>query len=224
MLWNAHKLMKNSRMKSGLCASVSTLPSRSCCFALTRIETASSLCQIVCQCWNMQVWLCIMDCLLSHGLKLKEDRQHMFKKVRRVWESQHPLKGDGQLCMVLLVLWKCCLLFLFSQYMRIIITIINNNNNNNDSYIALYPVKIYKLVALYIINIKIRLTIKKSASTINAYINIKMTKKPGWNKKNIKAFYTHRNNHKYYKIMHILIPTWHSEKHKYCHDNHKSTK
>ena len=34
----------------------------------------------------------------------------------------------------------------------------NNNNNNNNSYIALYPVKIYKLVALYIINIKIRLT------------------------------------------------------------------
>ena len=36
-----------------------------------------------------------------------------------------------------------------------------DNNNNNDSYIALYPVKIYKLAALYIINIKIRLTIKK---------------------------------------------------------------
>ena len=33
--------------------------------------------------------------------------------------------------------------------------------NNNNSYIALYPVKIYKLAALYIINIKIRLTIKK---------------------------------------------------------------
>ena len=43
------------------------------------------------------------------------------------------------------------------------------NNNNNNSYIALYPVKIYKLAALYIINIKIRLTIK---NTINAYINI----------------------------------------------------
>ena len=26
----------------------------------------------------------------------------------------------------------------------------NNNNNNNNSYIALYPVKIYKLAALYI--------------------------------------------------------------------------
>ena len=48
----------------------------------------------------------------------------------------------------------------------------NNNNNNNNSYIALYPVKIYKLAALYIINIKIRLTIK---NTINAYINIKLT-------------------------------------------------
>ena len=45
----------------------------------------------------------------------------------------------------------------------------NNNNNNNNSYIALYPVKIYKFAALYIINIKIRLTIK---NTINAYINI----------------------------------------------------
>ena len=51
----------------------------------------------------------------------------------------------------------------------------NNNDNNNNSYIALYPVKIYKLAALYIINIKIRLTIKKSTSTINAYINIKLT-------------------------------------------------
>ena len=44
----------------------------------------------------------------------------------------------------------------------IINIIINNNNNNNNSYIALYPVKIYKLAALYIINIKIRLTIKKA--------------------------------------------------------------
>ena len=40
-------------------------------------------------------------------------------------------------------------------------TLNNNNNNNNDSYMALYPVKIYKLAALYIINIKISLTIKK---------------------------------------------------------------
>ena len=89
--------------------------------------------------------------------------------------------------------------------------------NNNNSYIALYHLNIYKLAALYIINIKIRLTIQKCTSTINAYINIKMTKKPGWNKNIIKAFYTHRNNHKYYKIMHILISTWQSEKHKYCH-------
>ena len=32
---------------------------------------------------------------------------------------------------------------------------------NNNSYITLYPVQIYKLAVLYIINIKIRLTIKK---------------------------------------------------------------
>ena len=38
------------------------------------------------------------------------------------------------------------------------------------------PVKIYKLAALYIINIKIHLTIKKSTSIINAHININMTK------------------------------------------------
>ena len=38
---------------------------------------------------------------------------------------------------------------------------IMHNNNNNNSYIALYPVKIYKLAALDIINIKIRLTIRK---------------------------------------------------------------
>ena len=52
--------------------------------------------------------------------------------------------------------------------------------NNNDSYTALYPVTIYELTELYIINIKIRLTIKKkkkkSTRTIIAYINIKMTK------------------------------------------------
>ena len=34
-------------------------------------------------------------------------------------------------------------------------------NDSNNSCIALYPVKIYKLAALFIINIKIRLTIKK---------------------------------------------------------------
>ena len=33
--------------------------------------------------------------------------------------------------------------------------------HNNNSYIALYPVNIYKLAALYIINIKICLTIQK---------------------------------------------------------------
>ena len=32
-------------------------------------------------------------------------------------------------------------------------------NNNNNSYIALYHVNIYKLAALYIINIKIPLTL-----------------------------------------------------------------
>ena len=36
------------------------------------------------------------------------------------------------------------------------------HNNNNNSYIALDPVKIYELAALYIINIKIHLTIKKA--------------------------------------------------------------
>ena len=35
----------------------------------------------------------------------------------------------------------------------------DDDDNNNNSYAALYPVKIYKLAALYIINIKIRLTI-----------------------------------------------------------------
>ena len=35
----------------------------------------------------------------------------------------------------------------------------NNNNNNNNSYIALYPERNYELAALYIINIKIRLTV-----------------------------------------------------------------
>ena len=34
-------------------------------------------------------------------------------------------------------------------------------DDNNNRYIALYPVNIYELAALYIINIKIYLTIKK---------------------------------------------------------------
>ena len=59
-----------------------------------------------------------------------------------------------------------------SQYRKLTLEMKINNNN---SYIALYPVNIYKLAALYIINIKFRLTIKKSTSTINAYINIKLT-------------------------------------------------
>ena len=50
----------------------------------------------------------------------------------------------------------------------------------------------------------------KKQSTVNVYINI-------------EAFHTHWNNHKYYKIMHILISTWQTEKHKYCYDNQKST-
>ena len=39
---------------------------------------------------------------------------------------------------------------------------IHNNNNNNNSYTALNPVKHYELAELYIINIKIHLTIKKA--------------------------------------------------------------
>ena len=52
---------------------------------------------------------------------------------------------------------------------------------------------------------------KKKQSTEYAYIDI-------------KAFHTHWNKHKPYKIMYILISTWQSEKHKYCQDNQKSTK
>lgn len=36
------------------------------------------------------------------------------------------------------------------------------NNDNNSSYIALYPVNIYELMALYIINMRIHLTIEKN--------------------------------------------------------------
>ena len=38
----------------------------------------------------------------------------------------------------------------------------NNTANNNNSYIALHPVNIYELAALYIIDFKIYLTIKKN--------------------------------------------------------------
>ena len=39
---------------------------------------------------------------------------------------------------------------------------VDSNNNDNKSYITLYPVNIYELAALYIINLNIYLTIKKA--------------------------------------------------------------
>ena len=48
---------------------------------------------------------------------------------------------------------------------------VDSNNNENKSCIALYPVNIYELAALYIINLNIYLTVKKA----NAYININMS-------------------------------------------------
>ena len=58
-------------------------------------------------------------------------------------------------------------------------------NNNINSYIALYPVKIYEIAVLYIINIKIHLTIKKAEyyKCINQYQH---DKKSGWNKQTNK--------------------------------------
>ena len=38
--------------------------------------------------------------------------------------------------------------------------------DNNNSYIVLYPIKIHKLTVLYIINIKIHLTIIKKAQVL----------------------------------------------------------
>ena len=43
----------------------------------------------------------------------------------------------------------------------IVTTVVDARDNYNNSYTALYPVNIYELAALYIINIKIRLTIQK---------------------------------------------------------------
>ena len=42
----------------------------------------------------------------------------------------------------------------------------DKNNNNNNSYRALCPVNIYRLAALYIINIKIRLTVKTNKQVL----------------------------------------------------------
>ena len=50
----------------------------------------------------------------------------------------------------------------------------------------LYTVKIQELAALFIINIKIHLTIKKSTSTINAHISVNMTKSHDEKKKEKK--------------------------------------
>ena len=67
----------------------------------------------------------------------------------------------------------------------------NNNDNNNDCCIALYPVNIYKLAALYIINIKIHLTIKnkrkekyKDYKCIHQYQNDKKVRMKQNQKKN----------------------------------------
>ena len=48
---------------------------------------------------------------------------------------------------------------------------------NNNFFYRDNPVNIYELAAQYFINIKIHLTLKKSTSTINAYININMTQR-----------------------------------------------
>ena len=106
-------------------------------------------------------------------------------------------------------------------------------DNNNNSYIAPYPVEIYRIASLYIINIKMRLTIKKKKKkkkgkyykSIHQYQNDKKPRMRGGGgggkrereKKreestvnayiDIKAFHTHCNNHKSYKIMYILIST-----------------
>ena len=48
---------------------------------------------------------------------------------------------------------------------------LNGLRHNNNSYIALYPIKIYEFAALYIINIKIHLTVKKAHSS-PAFYNI----------------------------------------------------
>ena len=131
-------------------------------------------------------------------------------------------------------MWIYNLRSVFTSYHHIYV-----QNNNNNCYIALYPVEIYEVAALYIINIKIYLTIKnikkhKYYKCVHYYQHDKM---PGWNmtikrrrkrkdKKeeekrsrsnvsayiNNKAFHTHWNKHKYYKCIHH-----------YQHDHQKST-
>ena len=48
------------------------------------------------------------------------------------------------------------------QYVPSLFLLFKDDNNNHNSYIALYPINIYELAALYIINISINLTIKKA--------------------------------------------------------------
>ena len=54
---------------------------------------------------------------------------------------------------------SCCLLddYVYGKYY----------NNDNNSYIALYPVNIYEIAALYIINIHIHMTIKNNNNNNN---------------------------------------------------------
>ena len=91
----------------------------------------------------------------------------------------------------------------------------NNNNiynycNNNNSYIALYPIHIYELAALYIINIKIDLTIKKSTSIDQSQHDENRMKHDNKNKKTKKK--TKQKKHKYYKCVHQHKSVSHSLK------------
>ena len=61
------------------------------------------------------------------------------------------------------------------------------NSNNNNSYIALYPLQIYELAALYN---------QKSTCTIAAYININMTKSQDETKKERKKKEKKEKKHK----------------------------
>ena len=67
----------------------------------------------------------------------------------------------------------------FSKYLKLQHKGVVDNNNNSD--IALYPVKIYELAVLYIINTvhyqhRHPLDSQNSTSTMHAYININMTR------------------------------------------------
>ena len=108
-----------------------------------------------------------------HGWREKHAPEHsaprwnlkQHRKETNIFKFQYVLcKNSYTLCKDLIQLVQRTSTACIKKYTlcKELYTLFKDCNNNNNSCTALYPVKIYKLAVLYIINIKIHLTIKKA--------------------------------------------------------------